>query len=82
MGSRRTHEDRTARLREEGVSEEQLSRIASPIGLDLGSRTPEETAVAISAEIIALRAGHDGGRLADRSGPIHTVGFEEAARER
>jgi xanthine dehydrogenase accessory factor len=82
MGSRRTHDDRTARLREEGVSEDQLSRIASPIGLDLGSRTPEETAVAISAEIIALRTGHEGGRLADSSGPIHAVGFEEAARER
>ena len=82
MGSRRTHDDRTARLREEGVAEEQLSRIASPVGLDLGARTPEETAVAISAEIIALRTGHDGGRLADRSGPIHSVGFEEAARPR
>jgi xanthine dehydrogenase accessory factor len=82
MGSRRTHEDRTARLREEGVTEDQLSRVASPVGLDLGSRTPEETAVAISAEIIALRTGHDGGRLADRSGPIHAAGFEEAARER
>ncbi|WP_047864820.1 XdhC family protein [Rubrobacter aplysinae] len=80
MGSRRTHEDRTARLREEGVTDEQLSRIASPVGLDLGSRTPEETAVAISAEIIALRTGHEGGRLADRSGPIHAAGFEEANR--
>lgn len=82
MGSRRTHDDRTERLREEGVAEDQLSRIASPIGLDLGSRTPEETAVAIAAEIVALRTGHEGGRLADRSGPIHAVGFEEAARER
>jgi xanthine dehydrogenase accessory factor len=77
MGSRRTHDDRTARLREEGVTAEQLARIASPVGLDLGSRTPEETAVAIAAEIIALRTGHEGGRLAERSGPIHDVGFEE-----
>ena len=71
MGSRRTHDNRTARLKEEGVSEEDLARISSPIGLDVGARTPEETAVAIAAEIIALRTGHSGGRLAERSGPIH-----------
>ena len=71
MGSRRTHHNRTARLVEEGVTEEELARISSPIGLDIGSRTPEETAVAIAAEIIAFRTGHSGGRLAERSGPIH-----------
>ncbi|MBA3611099.1 MAG: XdhC family protein, partial [Rubrobacter sp.] len=71
MGSRRTHDNRTARLKEEGVSDEQLSRISSPIGLDVGARTPEETAVAIAAEIIASRTRHSGGRLAERSGPIH-----------
>ena len=71
MGSRRTHDNRTARLKEEGVGEEQLARISSPIGLDVGARTPEETAVAIAAEIIAQRTGHSGGRLAERSGPIH-----------
>jgi xanthine dehydrogenase accessory factor len=71
MGSRRTHNNRTARLKEEGVSDEQLGRVSSPIGLDIGSRTPEETAVAIAGEIIALRTGHAGGRLAERSGPIH-----------
>src|SRR5918995_4164922 len=71
MGSRRTHNNRTARLKEEGVTDEELSRIASPIGLDIGARTPEETAVAIAAEIIAFRTGHSGGRLAERSGPIH-----------
>ncbi len=71
MGSRRTHNNRTARLIEEGITEEDLSRIASPIGLDIGARTPEETAVAIAAEIIALRTGHSGGRLSERSGPIH-----------
>jgi xanthine dehydrogenase accessory factor len=71
MGSRRTHDNRTARLKEEGVTDEALSRISSPIGLDIGARTPEETAVAIAGEIIAFRTGHSGGRLAERSGPIH-----------
>ncbi|MEJ7840500.1 MAG: XdhC/CoxI family protein [Rubrobacter sp.] len=71
MGSRRTHKNRTARLKEEGVSDEQLGRVSSPVGLDIGSRTPEETAVAVAAEIIASRTGHTGGRLAERSGPIH-----------
>ena len=71
MGSRRTHDNRTARLKEEGVTHEQLARISSPIGLDIGARTPEETAIAIAAEIVALRTGHSGGRLAERSGPIH-----------
>ena len=71
MGSRRTHDNRTARLKEEGATDEDLSRISSPIGLDIGARTPEETAVAIAGEIIALRTGHSGGRLAERSGAIH-----------
>ena len=71
MGSRRTHDDRLARLRDEGVSEEALARIASPIGLDIGARTPEETAVSIAAEIVALRWGGTGRRLGDTDGPIH-----------
>jgi xanthine dehydrogenase accessory factor len=71
MGSRRTHDDRLRRLREKGVSEESLSRLCSPIGLDLGARTPEETAVAIAAEIIALTWGGSGQRLTDTQDPIH-----------
>src|SRR6478609_1442226 len=57
MGSRRTHEDRLERLREAGLTEDELARMSSPIGLNLGARTPEETAVSIAAEIIALRWG-------------------------
>ncbi|GAB3753257.1 XdhC family protein [Yimella radicis] len=71
MGSRRTHDDRLERLRGEGLSDQELARMSSPIGLDLGARTPEETAVSIAAEIISLRWGGDGGRLSERGGPIH-----------
>ena len=71
MGSRRTHDDRLARLREAGLSDDELSRLSSPVGLDLGARTPEETAVSIAAEIIALRWGGAGERLSDLSGRIH-----------
>jgi xanthine dehydrogenase accessory factor len=73
MGSRRTHEDRLARLREAGVSEAELSRLRSPIGLDLGARTPEETAVAIAAELIQLRWGGSGQPLTATTGRIHHV---------
>ena len=71
MGSRRTHADRLDRLREAGVPEADLARLSSPIGLDLGARTPEETAVSIAAEIVALQWGGDGRRLQDTGGPIH-----------
>jgi xanthine dehydrogenase accessory factor len=73
MGSRRTHDERTARLREEGVDDDGIARVRAPIGLDLGARTPEETAIAICAEIIALRTGRvaDVAPLRDTSGPIH-----------
>jgi xanthine dehydrogenase accessory factor len=71
MGSRRTHEDRLRRLREQGLGDQELQRLASPIGLDLGARTPEETAVSIAAELIALRWGGRGVRLSDLQGPIH-----------
>ena len=69
MGSRRTHDDRRARLRERGLTEAELARMSSPIGLDLGARTPEETAVSIAAEMIATHWGGAGVRLADREGP-------------
>ncbi len=71
MGSRRTHDDRLTRLREAGVTEEELTRLSSPIGLDLGARTPEETAVSIAAEIISLRWGGEGKRLTEVGGRIH-----------
>ena len=63
MGSRRTHDDRLARLREAGLTEDELARLHAPIGLDLGARTPEETAVSIAAEIIAPRWGGTGAQL-------------------
>jgi xanthine dehydrogenase accessory factor len=71
MGSRRTHEDRLRRLHADGAPEQQLTRLASPIGLDLGARTPEETAVSIAAEIIATRWGGSGRPLSERTGSIH-----------
>jgi xanthine dehydrogenase accessory factor len=71
MGSRRTHDDRLARLREAGVTEDEMAKLASPIGLDLGARTPEETAVSIAAEMIALRWGGLGARLGATTGRIH-----------
>ncbi len=71
MGSRRTHEDRLERLREAGLDDEELARLSSPIGLDLGARTPEETAISIAAEIIAGRWGGSGERLARTGGRIH-----------
>jgi xanthine dehydrogenase accessory factor len=71
MGSRRTHADRVARLREAGVDDAGIERIMAPIGLDLGARTPEETAIAICAEIIARRTGRAAPSLRDTEGPIH-----------
>ncbi|NYI79464.1 XdhC family protein [Nocardioides panzhihuensis] len=71
MGSRRTHDDRLARLVDAGLTEEEIARLSSPIGLDLGARTPEETAISIAAEIIAGRWGGSGERLATTAGRIH-----------
>src|SRR3954447_2781875 len=70
MGSRRTHEDRLRMLREAGLVERELERLSSPIGLDLGARTPEETAISIAAEIVANRWGGTGRNLARLDGPI------------
>jgi xanthine dehydrogenase accessory factor len=71
MGSRKTHEKRTERLREAGVDDAGLARLLSPIGLDIGARTPEETAVSIVAEIIALHTGRTAPSLRDSTGSIH-----------
>ncbi|WP_031005152.1 XdhC family protein [Streptomyces sp. NRRL F-5727] len=74
MGSRRTHEDRNKHLREVGVTELELARLRSPIGLDLGARTPEETALSIGAEIVANRRGGSGASLTGAHTPIHHDG--------
>ncbi|GAA2445814.1 XdhC family protein [Streptomyces lavendulocolor] len=78
MGSRHTHEDRNRRLREAGVTELELARLRSPIGLDLGARTPEETALSIGAEIVAGRRGGSGVSLTGAHTPIHHDGPDAA----
>ena len=74
MGSRRAQAQRRERLLAAGIEEELLDRIAAPIGLDLGAITPEETALSIMAEVVAVRNGRDGGRLSETGGRIHEVG--------
>ena len=71
MGSRRTHDKRLDRLKEAGLDDAGFARLMSPIGLDLGARTPEETAVSICAEIIASRTGREAPSLRDTEGPLH-----------
>ncbi len=71
LGSRRTHADRERRLREAGLTDGELARLRSPIGLDLGARTPEETALSIAAEIVATRRGGTGTPLTGSRTPIH-----------
>ncbi|WP_369030431.1 XdhC family protein [Streptomyces adonidis] len=78
MGSRRTHLDRNERLREVGVTELELARLRSPIGLDLGARTPEETALSIASEIVANRRGGSGVSLTGAHTPIHHDGAPSA----
>lgn len=76
MGSRRTDAERRRRLREAGVTEDGLRRLMAPIGLDIGARTPEETAISICAEIIAVRTGRHPPSLRDTEGPIHDRGAD------
>ena len=74
MGSRRTHTERVERLRAAGVDDTGLARLLGPIGIDIGARTPEETAVSICAEIIGRRTGRSVPSLRDTDGPIHARG--------
>jgi xanthine dehydrogenase accessory factor len=74
MGSRRAQEKRRERLLERGLTEDELARVAAPIGLDLGGLTAEETALSIMSEVVAVRNGRSGGRLSNASGRIHEVG--------
>ncbi|CAN5283961.1 XdhC family protein [soil metagenome] len=79
MGSRRTHDDRVERLRAAGVTDTDIARMSSPIGLDIGGRTPQETAVSIAAEIVASRWGGTGRSLKDVGGRVHR---DASVRER
>jgi xanthine dehydrogenase accessory factor len=74
MGSRRAQERRRERLLAMGLEQDLIDRLAAPIGLDLGATSPEETALSIMAEVVAVRNGREGGRLSDAAGRIHEVG--------
>jgi xanthine dehydrogenase accessory factor len=71
MGSRLAQSKRRERLLDAGLDTEELDRLSAPVGLDLGARSPQETALSILAEVVAVRHGHRGGRLAERNGRIH-----------
>jgi xanthine dehydrogenase accessory factor len=73
MGSRRTQAERAVQLRERGVTDDEMARLRSPIGLDIGGHTPEETAVSIAAEIITERRGGTGRALSSLDAPIHST---------
>jgi len=73
MGSRRAHAERLDRLRAEGYGDADIARISGPIGLDIGAKTPEETAVSILAEVIAVRHGRSGGQLSRREDTVHSL---------
>jgi xanthine dehydrogenase accessory factor len=81
LGSRRTQERRARRLRESGLDERSIARIHAPCGLDVGARTPAETAVSILAEVIAVRTGRTGEALRETSGPIHPTETGAGSRE-
>ncbi len=78
MGSRATHADRLVRLQQAGLTHAELARLSSPIGLDLGARTPEETAISIAAEIIAQRWNGGGRPLSETIGAIHRTPVTDA----
>ncbi|MBI2321431.1 MAG: XdhC family protein [Chloroflexi bacterium] len=71
IGSRKTNVARFDRLRRRGLTDEQLARLRAPIGLDIGAETPEEVALAVLAEVVAMKYGRSGGALAQGSGPVH-----------
>ena len=78
LGSRRTQEKRRVRLLDAGITQQEIDSISGPVGLDIGAHTPQETAIAILGEVIAVRSGRDGQRLKLTTGRIHVVDAAEA----